>query len=323
MTKKQIAEFLEYISQKVMRGIEVVATTHGRRMHEDDALCMAEIRARFPGIKLRVIRSRNPEDWARADFVLDVGRQDACDGHSLWLDHHQCEEYWSNGVRKAACGKLAEVFWGDDPEFLVELRRILLNSVEAIDNGQNLSDLGLESSRTFFVHGFNPVAMAGEPCTDAAYDADFEVVSPMVDVVLQRAIVEARAAIASREAVEKAVSEYDCNGLLVIPAPVSDAWEPAVAALNTTLQDSEKVLFVCILDDDLTAGDLWTVKKEYPKFGALFDLPESWGGLSDDELSLASGVDGAIFCPQGRYLAVWKKFASAVEAGRKAVELVR
>lgn len=226
-------------------------------------------------------------------------------------------------MRKAACGKLAEVFWHDEPEFLAGLRSELLDSVEAIDNGQNIGELWLESSRLFFFHGFNPVALGGETCDDAAYDAAFATVLPMVDAVLQRAIVVARAKIASRVAIEKAIDEYDGLGLLVIPAPVELDWEPSVASLNATLKDSKKILFVVVKDSDGKAGDLLVVKRDYPKFGALVDLPASWGGLRGDALSKESGVDGAIFCHQDRFIAVWEKFDAAVEAGRKAVEIVR
>ncbi len=323
MTKQLLKRFFEKIAQKVAQGYEILVGVHGREFHEDDALCVSLIKAKFLGAIVRIIRTRDMNELAKCDFILDVGDKDECDGEHLWLDHHQAEEFWANRVRKSACGKLAEVFWGSDPEFLAGLRTELLDSVEAIDNGQNLGDLGLSSSRLFFVHGFNPVAMAGEACSDVAYDDAFASVLPMVDAVLRRVIVAVRAAIASRVAIEQAIAEYDGNGLLVIPAPVDMAWEPAVASLNATLEDSEKVLFVAFKDSDGVAGDLLVVKRDYPQFGALVDLPASWRGLRDDALSEESGVEGAIFCHQGGFMAVWQKFDAAVEAGHRAVALVR
>ena len=49
-------------------------------------------------------------------------------------------------------------------------------------------------------------------------------------------------------------------------------------------------------------------------------LPEGWAGLRDEDMAKASGVNDAIFCHNGRFLAVAKTKEGALALAQKALE---
>ena len=43
-------------------------------------------------------------------------------------------------------------------------------------------------------------------------------------------------------------------------------------------------------------------------------LPETWGGLREEELRKISGIEGAIFCHKGLFISIWKTKEDAIKA---------
>ena len=69
-------------------------------------------------------------------------------------------------------------------------------------------------------------------------------------------------------------------------------------------------------------GDDWaltTIRKSGDSFEARADLPEAWSGLTDAELEAASGVPGAKFCHNARFIAVAATRAAALRMAELAV----
>jgi uncharacterized UPF0160 family protein len=79
-------------------------------------------------------------------------------------------------------------------------------------------------------------------------------------------------------------------------------------------------LFVIYERDD----GKWTAKavRVNPmQFAARKEFPESWAGLRDEALQQASGVVDAVFCHNGRFIAVAQSRAGALELAQKAISL--
>ena len=49
-------------------------------------------------------------------------------------------------------------------------------------------------------------------------------------------------------------------------------------------------------------------------------FPKAWAGLRDDDMAKASGIADAIFCHNGRFLAVAKSREGAIRLAQLAVE---
>ena len=64
---------------------------------------------------------------------------------------------------------------------------------------------------------------------------------------------------------------------------------------------------------------LTTIRKADEGFEARADLPASWAGLTNGELEAASGVAGASFCHNGRFVAAAKTREAAIAMADIAV----
>ena len=64
---------------------------------------------------------------------------------------------------------------------------------------------------------------------------------------------------------------------------------------------------------------LTTIRKSGDTFENRADLPEAWAGLTDTALEEASGVTGAKFCHNARFIAVAASRDAALEMAAKAV----
>ena len=60
--------------------------------------------------------------------------------------------------------------------------------------------------------------------------------------------------------------------------------------------------------------------KKLGEFTAIKDLPEEWAGKSDDELAKVTGVDDAIFCHPGRFIAGAGSFAGIMKMAQMAIK---
>ena len=70
-------------------------------------------------------------------------------------------------------------------------------------------------------------------------------------------------------------------------------------------------------------GDDWTlngIKLSNDTYEQRADLPEAWAGLSDIALEQASGVKGAKFCHNGRFIAVASTREAILEMADIAVQ---
>ncbi|MEL6702300.1 MAG: MYG1 family protein, partial [Pseudomonadota bacterium] len=70
-------------------------------------------------------------------------------------------------------------------------------------------------------------------------------------------------------------------------------------------------------------GKDWTlngIKLSSETFDQRADLPASWAGLSGEELESASGVKGATFCHNGRFIAVATSREAIMQMAQIAVD---
>jgi len=279
--------------------------THSGGFHADELLSSVILTRLYPEAAL--LRSRDA-DWitpGAGRIIYDVGRD--YDPEALIFDHHQRPGPLREDGQPFSSFGLIWQHYGHDylrsfdvPEAdLVDIHRSFdqgfVLPVDLIDNG------ALEPSVAGPLAGMTlPVLLEtlkpvfderGEDADDRAFMAALPVARAFVEAAIKGKAAKRRAEAMVMQAIEAAGD----GRVLELPngMPFRGAVEKAGA---------DHLLFVVH-----PRGEDWaltTIRKSGDSFEARADLPEAWAGLTDAELEAASGVPGAKFCHNARFIAV-------------------
>ncbi|MCE9517419.1 MYG1 family protein [Candidatus Nomurabacteria bacterium] len=144
---------------------------------------------------------------------------------------------------------------------------------------------------------------------DEEYDKPFFEVVAFMRTFLIRKIKKAKDGIEAESFIRKAYEEAQDKRVIIF-----DGYYPWRRFL---LEYPEPLYVVCPKSDK---WNVYCVPKEKESFDNRKSLPEAWAGLRDDELAKVTGVPDAVFCHNGRFLAVAKSKEGALELARKALE---
>ena len=292
--------------------------THSGGFHADELLSSVVLTRLFP--QAAVVRSRDAAMITpSADKIIyDVGR--AYDAEAQIFDHHQRpsplrdddQPYSSFGLIWAHYGRdyLAAM---DVPAEDIEAIHTKFDAkfvlpIDLLDNGAMepsvagpLSILTLPS----LLGSLKPVFDDPSPSADDdAFMAALPIARAFVEAQIRNLAAKARAQSVVFEAIEKAGT----SPILELPMGM-----PYRSALDKV--EADHILFVVT-----PRGDDWTmggIKLSNDTFEQRADLPAAWAGLSDAALEEASGVKGAKFCHNARFIAV----ADSRDAIMKMAEL--
>jgi uncharacterized UPF0160 family protein len=145
---------------------------------------------------------------------------------------------------------------------------------------------------------------------DDAFFAALPIARRFLEAAICQPVAEARARHIVLKAIEKAGKS------LVLELPMS---MPYRSTLESTKADH--ILFVLY-----PRGDDWTlngIKLSNDTFDQRADLPISWAGLRDVALEDASGVKGAKFCHNARFIAVASNREAILEMAEIAIKEVQ
>lgn len=292
--------------------------THSGGFHADELLSSVVLTRLFPQAELLRSRDRKSIAPAAHKIIYDVGG--TYDGEAQIFDHHQRpgplrgdgQPFSSFGLIWAHYGRayLAEMdVPKDDVEAIhAEFDAKFVLPIDLLDNG------AMEPS----VAG--PLSILTLPALLGSLKPVFDDPSPTADddaffgaLPIARSFVEAQvrnlaAKVRSRDIVIKAIAKAGSSPILELPMGM-----PYRAALDQA--EADHMLFVIH-----PRGDDWTlngIKLSNDTFEQRADLPAAWAGLTDKELEETSGVQGAKFCHNARFIAV----ASTREAILKMAEI--
>ncbi|MBI1171473.1 MYG1 family protein [bacterium] len=300
--------------------------THSGGFHADELMSSVILTRLFP--QARLIRSREAR-WITPGpdrVIYDVGG--AYDPAARIFDHHQRnaplredgQPYSSFGLVWRHFGRayLVRLGIGDaDLETLfASIDRGFVLPVDLADNGAvNLSAAGPLAGMTLMglLETLKPVFDDRDP---AAEDRAFN-----QGLTIARAFVEARVAqgaakLRAEGLVHQAIARAAGGRVLELPMGM-----PFRAAI--TRAGADHLLFVVHprQDDWCLTG----IRRNEVEFDLRADLPAHWAGLTDAALEAASGVKGATFCHNARFIAAARTreavLAMADLAVRAATEL--
>jgi uncharacterized UPF0160 family protein len=293
--------------------------THSGGFHADELLSSVILTRVFPEAEL--VRSRD-KAWITpgADRIIyDVGGQ--FEAGAQIFDHHQRpnplredgQPYSSFGLIWAQYGRdyLRAM---DVPEQDVEaihgaFDRGFVLPVDLLDNGAvNAAEAG-----PLFAGLTLPVLLESlkpefDDRTDGAEDRAF-----IGALSVARAFVEAQ--------IKRRAAKYRAEAMVMAAIDAAGAGRVLELAMGMPFRaavekaGADHLLFV--VHPRGTDWALTTIRMGDDTFDTRADLPAAWAGLTDDALEAASGVTGAKFCHNGRFVAV----ATSREAVLKMADL--
>ncbi len=274
--------------------------THNGTFHADEVFAIAAL-GLLPE-PMEVIRTRDPELLAGADLRVDVGfRFEPAAGD---FDHHQREfdEVRPNGVGYASFGLVWREFGAricdGDEEVAAVVEETLVQSVDANDTGQRITESLIEGVRPMSVNGvvggFN--ARWDEDLTAAEERARFDAAVELAAGIIAREIASAasgRRVRIVRDAIAAAAESGDAR---IVTLPDNVPWKQVVV--------TEAPEALLVIYPKRQGFGVETVPVALGTFDNRLDLPAEWAGLENDDLARVTGVDDALFCHAKRFLAV-------------------
>ncbi len=274
--------------------------THNGNFHADDVFSVAALKSIFPSFKL--IRTRDLALIAKADIVIDVGGEYDADADRF--DHHQRGGAGEreNGIPFSSFGLIwqkygVEICDGNkDVAHAVDVG--LVSTIDAIDCGHvdGVAE-GISLSQTISM--FNPTWQE-----DSHFDDCFDEAVDFASRVLTRFIAAANGGISSKEIVAKAIDNAEDPRVIVLEKYTP--WKRTVHDL------SERALYM-VYPSQTGQWRIQTVPVEPGSFEDRKPLPATWAGLSDNELQQVTGIDDAMFCHNGLFIAGAESFESTMK----------
>lgn len=292
--------------------------THSGGFHADELLSSVVLTRLFPQAEIK--RSRAPE-WITpgADRIIyDVGG--AYDAEKRIFDHHQRGAPLRDDGQPYSSFGLIWKHYGRDyltasnvPEAHIEPIHAAFDAsfvlpVDLVDNGA-LSPSGPLGNLTLpaLLETLTPDFDNTDPDAEtAAFHAALAVARTFVEAAIARSAAKLRAETMVRQAIEKAGQGR------VLELPMGMPFRPAIVKSG-----ADHLLFV--VHPREKDWCLTTIRRGDDGFAVRADLPAAWAGLTDGALEAASGVIGASFCHNGRFVAAAKTREAALAMAELAV----
>jgi len=281
--------------------------THNGSFHADDVFSVAAFKLIFPSFKL--IRTRDLALIAEADIVIDVGGE--YDAERGRFDHHQRGGAGErdNGIPFSSFGliwqKYGLAICEDNQDVANAVDAGLVSTIDAIDCGhvEGIYE-GISLSQTISM--FNPTWQ--EECH---FDSCFDEAVGFALRVLTRFIASANGGISAKAIVAKAID--DAADPRVIVLEKYTPWKRTVHAL------SEAALYI-VYPSPTGQWRIQAVPVEPGSFEDKKSLPKPWAGLFDKALQDVTGIDDAMFCHNGLFIAGAESFESTMKMAAMALE---
>ena len=286
-----------------MPNKKVTIVTHDAGFHTDDIFAVATLSLILEkeGKEFTVTRSRDKNIVASGDYVVDVGGEYNKDRNRF--DHHQEGKAGErgNGIPYASFGlvweKFGEVLCGN-LETAKKIDQRLVQPIDALDNGVKILKNEIKDVYPFDIGSIDFMFYPTWKEEDVNIDDRFLDRVTFAKSLLSRMIVFIGDEIEAEKFVIDAYNNADDKRLIVV---VSNKYP-----WNEVLIKFSEPLFAVYKNP---GEDTWSFKglrNDYTSFVYRKFLPISWAGKTGEELEKTTGVKGAVFCHNARFMAVAK-----------------
>jgi uncharacterized UPF0160 family protein len=286
---------------------DITIVTHNGNFHADDVFSVAALKHIFSSFTL--IRTRDKEIIAKADIVIDVGGE--YNPETGRFDHHQRGGAGEreNGIPYSSFGLIWQKYGLEicqaNQDVSNAIDASLVSKIDAIDCGhvEGIYE-GISLSQTISM--FNPTWQE-----DSHFDICFDEAVDFASRVLKRFIASSKGGINAKKIVAKAIDNAQDPRVIVLEKYTP--WKKTVHAL------SEQALYM-IYPSHSGQWIIQTVPVEPGSFEDRRALPKEWAGLSDQKLQEVTGINDAMFCHNGLFIAGAESFESTIKMASIALQ---
>jgi len=302
-------------SQRKLINKKPKVAVHDGSFHADEIFAVA-ILSMYLKKPLSIFRTRDDKVISKMDYVLDVGT--IYDPSKNRFDHHQ--ENWNkkrdNGIIYAACGLVWKEFGEKitgSKEIAGIVDRKIIQTIDAEDNGMNLWNLKIERVIPFcfadFLYSMNSTYKEKKANTDSIFKKAVDITVEMLGREIKRAGDYTSSLEEMREIYNDAVDKR------IIVLEEDYLWKDFFSSYP-------EPLFIIKPSSDKREGwYAYTVEEKGEKFKLRIEFPQTWAGKRNEELVKISGIKGAIFCHNKRFMAAASTKEEAIALSKKALSI--
>lgn len=310
--------------------------THNGSFHADDVFGVAvllEIERLKGATPVELVRTRDPEIIAKADYAVDVGGiWDPATGR---FDHHQkgFDGRRASGVLYASAGQVWAAHGVDFIEAIATVtpaatREEAAQVAQAVDDDLvqylDMADTGTASSAPGFyglsmlLSSFNLTSAEeregrnhGAAAVETAKYNRFKQACETMTTLLTNIACDKLDKLRSADLVRSA-ERFDDGRILVLR-------DSGMPWFDVVCNELPNVLFVIYPDSADQQYQLRTVPVNPSSFNARKDLPRAWAGLRNEELATVTGVKDAVFCHNSVFIGGAKSLEGTLQMARLAL----
>ncbi|KND46780.1 MAG: hypothetical protein AB201_03275 [Parcubacteria bacterium C7867-006] len=288
-----------------MDGNKISIVTHSSGFHTDDIFAVATLSLLLEkeGKGYTITRSRNMEIAEKADYLVDFGS--VYDPSIKRFDHHQegGAGKRENGIPYASFGLVWKEYGVDisgSQTVAERIDKMLVQPVDFVDadpKGMTLFESPVKDLHPFDL-GMIKILFAPTWKEDILkIDETFLTLVSYAKALLSRMITYYSNEVEGEKFVLEAYKNAEDKRLILL--------ENSEYPWLRVLPELPEPLYVVYKN---IKNDTWSIKcvRDFWSYKARKDLPESWAGKRDAELEQISGVPGAVFCHNARFMAVNK-----------------
>lgn len=273
---------------------EANAITHAGTFHADEVFASVILSKVIDN--LVIARVSEVKDDIDNKIIYDIGGGK--------FDHHQLggNGQREDGILYASCGLIWKEYgklflkkrnYENIDELFEIIDKDLIEYIDANDNGDFPS---IDASYNF-VHLSKLISEFNVKWNeDIDSDINFIKAVNFADIIFENKLKSIISKFAAKENIENAI-ENSKNNIMYL-----DKFAPWTEfLLNSNNEKARDILFV-IFPSNRGGFTIRCVPKELKTFENRKDFPEEWAGLKDKELQKVTGVEGAIFCHNNRFI---------------------
>jgi uncharacterized UPF0160 family protein len=288
---------------------------HDGNFHADDVFAVA-ILAIYLDYIPKVIRTRNPYNFKKADYIFDVGLE--YNPQENKFDHHQ--EGWSlkrdNGILYASCG----LVWRELGEKICLSKEIvnlidkkIIQTIDAEDNGIEIYKNIIADVKVYsvfdFIYSFNPTWQEKRTRNKAFLEAVKITLN-----LLKREIIKAQHFLEGEKKIIEIYNKTADKRILVLDQDYE---------YRRIVENFPETLLVIRPISQNGNWHINTVRTKENMFQSRMDFPLAWSGKEGAEFQEITGVKEAIFCHNKRFVVACQTRESSVVLAQLAISLLK
>lgn len=289
--------------------------THNAKFHTDDVFAVASLLVLYPNAE--VIRTRDKEIIKSADIVVDVG--EIYDSESNRFDHHQMGGAGNrdNGIPYSSLGLVWNKFGGKISGSQSVMKRIentFIQTVDAADNGvDSFKTLIPDVAPALIQTVVNQYRLTWKESDN--WDERFKECVQWAKSFLVRMIKMTNDILEGEEIVRSAYADSKDKRLVII----DEQYDLGRELVTSVLIKLSEPIYGLLYRHDHKNWQVIAVMKSSGTFELRKALPESWRAKHDEDLDIASGVNGGVFCHRRGFMCVTKTKEAAIKLAEIAL----